>query len=197
MVPTMMCIVPTWKKMKKPCRKSHRGFVLLEIVVVFLILASLIGLASLNLVGLVQRTRLDEDVSRFAQTLRLAAEQAVFLGRDIEILLEVTDGYYTVYEASESGTEEGQESEAEQKILIPTRGLNRSYIDVIEYEDGSRQYSGELVLKATPEGWSSTVLFSLLDDRDEHQRYLRCDRMTTRVIVSSQEPEFPEPQAEL
>jgi len=183
--------------MKKPCRKSHRGFVLLEIVVVFLILASLIGLASLNLVGLVQRTRLDEDVSRFAQTLRLAAEQAVFLGRDIEILLEVTDGYYTVYEASESGTEEGQESEAEQKILIPTRGLNRSYIDVIEYEDGSRQYSGELVLKATPEGWSSTVLFSLLDDRDEHQRYLRCDRMTTRVIVSSQEPEFPEPQAEL
>jgi len=186
--------------MKKPCRKSHRGFVLLEIVIVFLILATLIGLASLNLVGLVQRTRLDEDVSRFAQTLRLAAEQAVFLGRDIEILLEVTDGYYTVYEASESGTEEGQEgmeSEEEQKILIPTRGLNRSYIDVIEYEDGSRQYSGELVLKATPEGWSSTVLFSLLDDRDEHQRYLRCDRMTTRVIVSSQELEFPEPQAEL
>lgn len=193
----MMCIVPTWKKMKKPCRKSHRGFVLLEIVIVFLILATLIGLASLNLVGLVQRTRLDEDVSRFAQTLRLAAEQAVFLGRDIEILLEVTDGYYTVYEASGLETEEGQESEAEQKILIPTRGLNRSYIDVIEYEDGSRQYSGELVLKATPEGWSSTVLFSLLDDRDEHQRYLRCDRMTTRVIVSSQEPEFPEPQAEL
>jgi len=180
--------------MKKPCKKSHRGFVLLEIVVVFLILASLIGLASLNLVGLVQRTRLDEDVSRFAQTLRTAAEQAVFLGRDIEIELEVTDGYYTVYETGGPKTDESEEGKT---VLIPTRGLNRSYIDVIEYEDGSRQYSGELVLKATPEGWSSTVLFSLLDDRDEHERYLRCDRLTTRVIVSSQELEFPEPQAEL
>ena len=180
--------------MKKPWTANDRGFVLLEIVVVFLILASLIGLASLNLVGLVQRTRLDEDVSRFAQTLRTAAEQAVFLGRDIEIELEVTDGYYTVYE---TGGPKADESEEGKTVLIPTRGLNRSYIDVIEYEDGSRQYSGELVLKATPEGWSSTVLFSLLDDRDEHQRYLRCDRMTTRVIVSSQELEFPEPQAEL
>lgn len=189
----MMCIVPTWKKMK-PCKKSQRGFVLLEIVVVFLILASLIGLASLNLAGLVQRVRLDEDVSRFAQTLRLAAEQAVFLGRDIEIELEVTDGFYTVYDTDDPKTDKKEDG---KKVLIPTRGLNRSYIDVIEYEDGSRQYSGELVLKATPEGWSSTVLFSLLDDRDEHQRYLRCDRMTTRVIVSSQEPEFPEPQAEL
>jgi hypothetical protein len=160
-------------------------------VIVFLIIAALMTLVSVNIVGIVQRTRLDEDVSRFAHTLRTAAEQAVFLGRDIEIYLEVTDGYYTVYDTKESETGE------EQIVLIDTRGLDRSYIDVIEYEDGSRQYSGELILKATPEGWSGTVLFNLLDDRDEHERFLRCDRLTTRVLVSSQPLDFPEPLSDL
>jgi type II secretory pathway pseudopilin PulG len=170
----------------------RRGTALLETVIVFAIIALLIGLAVLDVVGIIRRSRLDEDVSQFARTMRLAAEHAVFSGKKIAVVIQVTDGDYDVYEENS----EGKYDEQSESITQGGR-LDLSYIDEIEFEDGTRQYSGEIILHATPKGWGGSVLFSLLDDRNERQRYVQCQRFTTKVIVSNQPLTLPEAREEV
>ena len=142
------------------------------------ILALFAGLVMVNIVDAVDRARIDEDVADFARTLRLAAEQAIFRNRNYVILVEVTDGYYTIYEADSEGV-----ILEDAEPLIETAVLDRVYIDEIEHEDGSHQYGNELHLHATPHGWKFSVSMILLDP-DERSRFMRCDRLTTRVVVS-------------
>jgi type II secretory pathway pseudopilin PulG len=161
------------------------GFVLMELIVVVLIMAVLIGFVSVNTVGVFNRVRLEGDLDTFRQTLRLACEQAVFSGKTYIVDIEVTDGYYTVYaEAPKEGPNE------EVEILIDEQQLKWCYIDEIEFRNGAHQYSGGVKLKATPKGWDDTLLFVLTDEFDQW-RYLRCDRLTAQVTVSRQLLEMP------
>jgi type II secretory pathway pseudopilin PulG len=180
-----------------PCylpRRGHSaGLTLIEMVVVMLIMSLMVGMVIIDVVSAFRRGRLDEDVARFSETLTLAAEQAIFNRKNYLVVIEVMDGYYTVYE--ELG--DGQYDELDP--LLETEVLNWCYIETIEYEDGSRQYSGEVTLRATPTGWENSVLFSFLDDENDRQRFLRCDQMTARNVVSNRPLDFfwPEEQVSM
>ncbi len=158
---------------------------LVELVVVALILALLIGFVSVNAVGVFQRVRLDSDLASFHQTLRLACEQAVFSGKSYVVDIEVTDGYYTVYTESDK-----KQRDEEVDILIDEQQLEWCYIDEVEFRGGAHQYSGRVTLKATPKGWEDTLLFVFTDEFDQ-LRFLRCDRFTSQVTLSSQPLEMP------
>lgn len=164
---------------RRPERTGAGGFTLIEAVVVLLIVSLMISLVMMDVVGVFRRQELKEDIGRFSQTLSIAAEQAVFSRTTYLVVIEVMDGYYTVYEDLGDGRYD------EFEPLLETDSLNRFYIETIEFEDGSKQYSGEVILRATAQGWESSVLFSLLDDENDRQSYLRCDRLTTRNVVSN------------
>jgi len=159
---------------------AHRGHTLVEVLCAIALLALFTSLIIVNVMGSIEQSRVDEDVGDFARTLRRATEQAVFRNRHYVILIEVIDGYYTIYEADS----EGVISDDAEPLLEPGV-LDRVYIDEIEHEDGSHQYGSELLLYATPEGWKSSVLMVLLDP-EERVRFLRCDRLTSRVVTSRQ-----------
>jgi len=162
-------------------RPASSGFTLMETAVAFTIIALILGLVLFDMHEMIRRDRLDNDVARFVRTLRLTAQEAVLRGEELVVFIEITDGYYTVYEVDE----EKEETQTESS-LIERRGLDWCYIEQMELEDGSCQYSGEYNLRATPLGWSRSLVFNLIDDRDERRRYVRCDRMTTQVKSTSQ-----------
>ncbi|MCH9021875.1 MAG: hypothetical protein IID32_03840 [Planctomycetes bacterium] len=168
-------------------KRQADGFVLLELVIIFLILTLLVSLVSVSIVGSVRRVRFDEDVAQFARTLRLAADQAVFSQKNYTVVIDIMDGYYTVY---------GKKMKINDPAprLIDTQRLNWCYIESIEFEDRTHQYSGEIVLEATPKGWNQSILFNLIDDRNEQRRFLRCDRFTSRTTVSRQPLEMWRPR---
>lgn len=170
---------------RKPTR-SHglAGFTLIEMIVVMLIFTLMVSLVAMDVVGVFRRGQLDEDVARFSRTLTLAAEQAIFNRKNYLVVIEVMDGYYTVYE----DLGDGQFDEFDP--LLDRESLDWCYLETIEYEDGSQQYSGEVILRATPAGWEHSVLFSLIDDENDRQRFLRCDRLTPRNAVSNQPLDF-------
>ena len=173
-----------------PDCRAMAGHTLIEAVLAVAIMALIVGIAAVSLVAMVDRSRLDKDVGKFARTLRTAAEQAVFRNENIEVVIEVLEGYYTVYQ-------DGKKNEADQEEdepLIDRQVLEEFYIEDIEFEDGSHQYSGEIVLKATPQGWKGSVLINLISV-DDKMRFVRCDRMTTGVIDSRQMLELPESQS--
>lgn len=139
----------------------------------------LLGLVGTTYYGTIGRVHLDADVGQYARTLRTAAEQAILTGKTYEVFIEIYDGYYTVMEAPEE--EEAGAEPAEP--LVERQSLDLSWIDEVEYEDGSRQYSQDMTLRATPRGWEQAVLFRIVD-KDNRWRYVRCDRFTAHVAVS-------------
>jgi hypothetical protein len=162
-----------------------------EAIFAVVVLALIIGIAAVNLPGIVQSAKFDRDVARFSRTLRLAAEQAILRNQRLAIVIDVYDGYYTVYEANEDDVYNEQ-----VEPFIERQGLDFCYIDDIEFEDGSHQYSGELIMYATPQGFGAPILMTLID-LEEQYRFLSCRRLTTYVEVSKQPLELPEAKAEL
>ena len=171
-------------------RRCFYGLVLIEIVLVFLIISLLLGIAVPNAIKVIRKTRLDEDAARFARTLRTTAELAVLYGHELDVVIDVTDGYYTIYDKNRK--EEQSENETINdgyeyiEPVIERQGLDYCYIEQIDFPDGSHQYSGELILHATAEGWGTSIVFNLIDDRNQRKRYVRCDRQTVRVKESRQ-----------
>ena len=156
------------------------GVSLVETVVVLVILLLLVTMISPSVLGMGERAELDEDLKRFGRTLRLTAEEAVKTGKTLAVVIDVMDGYYTVYEANDDNRYNG-----DQEAVIETSSLDKCWIDEIIFEDGSHQYSGELFLRATPHGWGGSVLLNIID-KDDRARFVRCDRATTRVLVKRQ-----------
>ena len=174
------------------------GYVLIELIVVFLIIGLLLSFALPNAFDRIRQTRLEDDVSQFARTLRTVTEQAILRGKELAVVIDVTDGYYTVYESQREDMDENELDESEEDMpIIDRQGLDLCYIEQIDFEDGSHQYSGDLIMYATAQGWKASVVFNLIDDRDERRRFVRCDRLTARVVVSRQPLEMIEPQAEV
>ncbi len=152
----------------------------------------LLSLVATTFFGGIGRAHLDADVGTFARTLRTAAEHAILTGKTYEVFIEIYDGYYTVTEAPE----EAQGGAEPAEPLVEKQSLDLSWIDEVEYEDGSRQYSQNMTLRATAKGWEQAVLFRIVDENDRW-RYVRCDRFTANVAVSRQPLELLAAQDEV
>ena len=170
--------------------------VLVELAVVFVIIALLLSLVTIDPVSRIQQARGSEDLFRFTHTLRTAAESAVMQGKKIAVVIDISDGYYAVYKLDRDDSFYDDQDE-EQEPFIKPGYLKDNYIEQIDFEDGSHQLSGELVLYATAQGWDRSVVFSLINDQAEQHKFLRCDRFTTNVITSGVPVELLEPVEEL
>ncbi|MBN1845477.1 MAG: hypothetical protein JW810_07320 [Sedimentisphaerales bacterium] len=158
---------------------------------VLVIMALLVTMLTVRMVDRLPRVRLDRDVQRFVHTLRATAEEAVRRSQTFAVVIDVYDGYYTVYEVDEK-------DQIDQNVepFIEQQALDECWIDEMEFEDGSHQYSGQVILRATAEGWSGSLLFRLID-REDRQRYVRCDRFTTRVIADRHPLELLEAKSQI
>ncbi len=172
-------------------RLRNRGLSLLETILAATILTLLVGLVIFDTVGVFRGQRLNRDVSRFVQIMTLTAQQAVFNSNNYLVFIDVNSGIYTVYEEVSKNTYD------EFDPLIDASSLDWCYIDEILYDDGSNQYSGELILRATPRGWDRSVLLNLIDDQNEYRRYVRFERHTLNINVSNLPLDFPEAYEEL
>jgi len=163
-----------------------RGFTFVETVVVTAIILLLAGFISVNLIDRIPEAKLDRDVAQFVNTLRGAVQEAILRQENLTVVIEVHDGYYTVYQ--DRGLSEYDE---DAEPLFDREQLRRCWIDDVEHESGEHQYSGVVTFKATPQGWSGSVLFHLLD-KDDRVRFVRIDRYTTRVIMDEKPLELME-----
>ena len=169
--------------------RTHRkivGSTLVEMVLAILIVALLIGFISVNVEGILRGSRMDRDISQFVNALRRTAEQAILTRESYIVLIEVTDGYYQIYREPSK-----KELKEEIELLFPEQQLLWSYIYELQDGKGEKQYSGDFRLKASPSGWSDSVLFTLTDEFDQW-RYVRCDHLTGQVHISRSPLALPE-----
>jgi type II secretory pathway pseudopilin PulG len=170
------------------CRQAIKGLVLLELVVVFAIIAMLVGIVVMGPVLRTRRASIDRDVFQFVHTLRSTAEYAMFTGSECIVVIDIYGGYYSVYETAD------EEEYYDLSPLMEPGSLDICWIQQVGFEDGTNQYSGELIVHAGSQGWRKSLVFDLIDDRNELQRFVRCDHNTTNVLSSNQPLELLEPQ---
>ncbi len=190
-------------------RNVHsQGLVLIELILVVMIILLMLSIALPNLLRGREQRDLNEDVKKFVKTLRQTAEAAMLEGRYFDILIDITDGYYTVYEINAEVKKNADDAtrgpEFNKTIdgvdvpwdaaspdfttmtpVIERQGLDECYIEQILFLNAATQYSGELILHATPSGWKQSVVFDLIDVPNKNWRFVRCDAMTARVTYSA------------
>jgi len=167
-------------------RAGRAGFTFVETIVVAAVILILVAVFSLRLIDRVHDAKLDRDVAQFVNTLRGAVQEAILRQENLAVVIQVHDGYYTVYPETVPG-----EYDEESEPLFQREQLRRCWIDDMEFEDGSHQYSGKIAFWATPQGWSGSLLFNLLD-KEDRERFVRIDRYTTRVIMDEKPLELVE-----
>ena len=167
-------------------RHVRSGFTFVEAIMAGAILLLLVAFFSVNLIDRIPEAKLDRDVAQFVNILRGAVQEAILRQENLVVVIEIHDGYYTVYQESEPG-----EYDEDAEPLFEREQLRRCWIDEVEHENGEHQYSGMVIFKATPQGWSGSVLFNLLD-KDDRERFVRIDRYTTRVIMDEKPLELLE-----
>jgi len=192
----MLPVRPSKKRAGVHCdhwhrRRGTRGLVLLEMIVVFAIIAMIIGIVVMDPVLRTRRASIDRDVSLFANTLQSTVEYAMFTGNECIIVIDIYGGYYSVYETAD------EDDYYELGPLMEPGSLDICWIQQVGFEDGSNQYSGELIVHADSQGWKRSLVFDLIDDRNELQRFVRCDHNTSNVLLSNQPLELPEPREEV
>jgi len=158
---------------------------------VLTILMVVISLVSVDVFGRIKQWRINEDVSEFAQMLHLGAEHSVYTNRTFVAVINVSDNRYAVYP-----TNADQKYRRGVRPLIPQQRLQYCEFDEIKFEDGSNQFSGDVIIYISPKGWQASVLFKFSDD-DNRRRYVRCDRFTTRVRYDNKPIDLIAPRANL
>jgi len=151
----------------------------------------MVGIVVMGPVLRTRRASIDRDVFQFANTLRSTAEYAMFTGSECIVVIDIYGGYYSVYETSD------EEGYYDLSPLMEPGSLDICWIQQVGFEDGTNQYSGELIVHAGSQGWRKSLVFDLIDDRNELQRFVRCDHNTTNVLSSNQPLELLEPQEEV
>ncbi|MBI9017429.1 MAG: hypothetical protein JEZ07_09245 [Phycisphaerae bacterium] len=193
---------------------SAKGMTLLELSVIMTIIALTLAIVPFKSAENIRKTDVSQDVQQFADTMRDIAEHAVLTGKSFELVLDITDCVYNVYEAGPENQQDEQKKtdiseltddellefedddllldEDEKESIFEDLTMLISFIEEIEFSDGSRQYSGELIMRATPGGWDKSVLFQTMDDENEYMNFIRLDEGTPRVTVSEFDLEIQE-----
>lgn len=98
-IQTRILVIGTWSKHLHSVTKQH-GFTLIELVVVMVIFAIIVTMATIN-IGDPQVKRIKQSSTRVATLIQLAKEQAIFNSQDYA--LSVWESGYSFYILNETG----------------------------------------------------------------------------------------------
>jgi len=135
----------------------------------------IITVVSVDIFGRIRQWRFNEDVSEFAQMLHLGAEHAVYANRTYVAVIRISGNSYAIYP-----TNAGQKFERGLRPLLEPQRLRYCDFEEITFDDGTNQFSGDVLIYISPKGFEASVLFRL-QDNDNRRRFVRCDKFTTRV----------------
>ena len=93
-----MSVNPAGCPVFRPARRTERGFTLLELLVVVLIIGLFAGVAVLSLGVLGSDRELQREAQRLASLLSLVHEEALMQGRDFGVLFSTTSYRFLIFD---------------------------------------------------------------------------------------------------
>ena len=139
-------------------RKNHRGFTLIEIMVVMVIMGAMLALVGMNMGSLTPSSRLEASTRSIYSIVNLAMSHAVMSGKPTKLRYNISEGYYELYI-----TNEKQKFESLEKKFL-NRGTFYKDVDVA----GDRKYrDGWVEIEISPLGVLAGHVIHLSNSENE------------------------------
>ena len=201
--------------------QARQAFSLVELVLVLVIIILITGFASLPVVRIIERSRIDADAYKLDVFLRKSVQYAVMKGKNIRVMLDIDNGVFETYEifkplefssenedvepvpilderpqlggAEFKPIETEPEDDRQTEFLFECEPMQRNFLDSILTEDDQQHSTGEFFFEAGPGGWNESFVLTITSLTGQYSNWLRCERSTATVKKYNNEAKLPKP----
>ncbi len=139
---------------------DSRGFTLIELVVVVLIVSLFVLLAAVNLSGLLQKSTFKAQAQQLVSTMQMAASAAAESDRRYELIIDPVEQRYTLRQITSTDLSQVLEEE----IIAENDFSNDCRVAYIMFDDGEYINDGWAKFRTGHSGWQYGGKIVLLDD---------------------------------
>ncbi|MCU0915146.1 MAG: hypothetical protein MUC88_11360 [Planctomycetes bacterium] len=190
------CTAPTPRSQPGPGAAGRRrrragAFTLVELLVIVSFLALLVGMAQLNLFGVLSRNTFRAQVQDFISTMQMAGTNASESGRRYEMIIDFVEQHYLLRELTTSDLE--AEPLVEQIITQGTFHGN-CRVARVEYDTGDYRNESTAKFRVGPAGWQWGGKIIFLDERLQASYAVIVNRVTPIIQLLDGDPPLMTPK---
>jgi len=139
---------------------DSRGFTLIELIVVVLVVSLFVLLAAVNLSGLLKKSTFKAQANEFVSIMQMAASAAAESDRRYELIIDPVEQRYTLRQI----TSPDLSQVLEEEIIAENDFSNDCRVAYIMFDDGEYINDGWAKFRTGHSGWQYGGKIVLLDD---------------------------------
>jgi len=156
-----------------------RGFTMIELMVVIVVISLFAFMVQIHLFGMLRRNSFKAHVQEFVSTMQMAASAAGESDRRYEVIIDIPAQEYTLREITNPDLTEVLEEE----IIIADFFSDNCRVAYVMFDDGDMTSEDRAKFRAGHSGWQYGGKIVLLDEKEQPYSVIvnRLNRMVTLV----------------
>ncbi|MEA3227325.1 MAG: prepilin-type N-terminal cleavage/methylation domain-containing protein [Planctomycetota bacterium] len=171
-------------------RNTRRGFSMIELLVVLVIVSLFVRLAQLSLFGLLEKHTFRAQIQEFVSTMQMAASAAAESDRRYEVIIDIEEQSYLLREITNPDLSEVLEEE----IIVHADLGENCRVVYVEFDDAEYTNEGRAKFRAGRSGWAYGGKIVMVD-RNEQPYSLVINRLNRIVGLEEGDVLLLEPKA--
>jgi len=144
-------------------RNTRRGFSMVELLVVLVVVSLFVLLAQLSLFGLLEKHTFRAQIQEFVSTMQMAASAAAESDRRYEVIIDIEEQSYLLREITNPDLSEVLEEE----IIVQADLGENCRVAYVEFDDAEYTNEGRAKFRAGRSGWAYGGKIVLMDRAEQ------------------------------
>ena len=161
-------------------RSRTRGFTMIELMVVILVVSMFVLLAQMHLFGLLRKNTFRAQVQELVSTMQMAAGAAAESDRRYEVIIDIPEQGYMLRQI----TTPDLSQVLEEEIIVEDSFSDNCRVFYVQFDDGEFTSEDRAKFRAGHSGWAYGGKIVLLDEKE--QPYSIVVNRLNRIITLEQ-----------
>ena len=159
-------------------RNTRRGFTMIELMVVIVVVSLFAMLAQMHLFGLLRKSTFKAQVQEFISTMQMAASAAAQSDRRYEVIIDIPGQGYMLRQIT---TADLFSEVLEEEIIVEDSFSANCRVAYVMFDDGEFTSEDRAKFRAGHSGWAYGGKIVLLDEKEQPYSIVvnRLNRMIT------------------
>ncbi len=158
-------------------RNTRRGFTMIELMVVIVVVSLFAMLAQMHLFGLLRKSTFKAQVQELISTMQMAASAAAQSDRRYEVIIDIPEQGYMLRQITTADLSQVLEEE----IIVEDVFSDNCRVAYVQFDDGEFTSEDRAKFRAGHSGWAYGGKIVLLDEKEQPYSIVvnRLNRMIT------------------